>query len=114
MSVRGKTRRTSSPDSPTVGQDSSDFGGGDAALQVAINSSHFTRDNSWGGVSGATEALELNRRCLSCCSLVLQLLAGIDGNERKMVRRITHMISSGAPCSVQHGSMDSVQGMTFL
>lgn len=87
MAARGKTRRTCTPDSPLLGHDSPDAGNGDATMvQFGMNSSQFSKDCAWGGVSGASDILELNRRCFSCCNLVLQLYAGINGNDRKMVR----------------------------
>lgn len=50
-----------------------------------INSPYLVKECSWGGVSGISDVLELNRRCFSCCNLVLQLHAGVYGKERKMV-----------------------------
>lgn len=93
MAARGKTRRASSPlDSPTDVNESADFTESDVAmmmLQGGVTGSQSGKECSSADMLGASELLELNRRCFSCCNVALQLQAALVGStERSMVSKV--------------------------
>lgn len=102
--MSGRGRRASSLDSPTTAAENpADVGsGGVRGSELMISSATGVggggRDTGSGSGAGksASEVLELNRRCFSCCNVLLQVEASVGG-EHKTVSVLRVGVSSRAP-----------------